>query len=231
MSSCSCSDDNIRIERETTEWSQYIDTLKHVFQWETEFLHTLGSVTVLVDLPLVKLNKGDLIGRIEFDSKRVYAHFKRPFTHEMETVDRSYFLLQSTSETGLSDITARRIGDISTEVFKKLKAAKTTVTSTGATFKRVTTGTAMTDATVALLTEHDLPGPINPATAWILPNENHRDVLIVTFDEKSKDGLIVIEDKGIWSVSGSTYAWRGIQDLDIVMGFRDDGSLQLDSLK
>jgi hypothetical protein len=128
--------------------------------------------------------------------------------------------------TGLFDFTAKRICDAPSDLFNNLKSALVTTT------KQTDVSTEYSIVQFnQLFPDLDLSKDIDPKTARIFQNENYSDVLIVTFGSESKTGLIIAENSGIWSISGFLYSWSRIQDLDIIMSFRDDGSIKLDTLK
>ncbi len=146
--------------------------------------------------------------------------------------------MSASVDTCLFDFTSKRISDATSELFNKLKSAVTETKRTVCVhtpFNYEYIGSDMDDEIVSLFKEvfkgFDFYDSINQYKTWISLNENHSDVIIVTFDETNKNGLIVIENKGVYYISGSTYSWRGVQDLDLYISFREDGSLQLDSLK
>jgi len=137
--------------------------------------------------------------------------------------------------TGLFDVTAMRIGDLSSADFKELKEnGITKVTTTGEPFKWVHTGTALKPEHLKILDAFNaiLPQKIIPEDAWLQLNENCSDVLIFSFSKDSRYGIVIVEDHGVWVVEGKEYAWRGLQGLDLLPGWADDKkTLTLDSLK
>jgi hypothetical protein len=111
-------------------------------------------------------------------------------------------------DTRLFGFVAERIGDVSSELFAKLIAAETKVTVTGGFLSRKCEGTPMEDDTVKLFQDWKLPEKIDPKTAWVRKADNYCNVLVVTFSDKSTNGLLIIEEEGVWSVCGGEYPWR-----------------------
>lgn len=131
------------------------------------------------------------------------------------------------------DCTTKRIGECSSGTFQDFKNAQTRLTMKGTPFNWTTeVEVPMATATLKLFDGLDMPEKIDAKDAWIRPNENVSDVMIVTFNDKSKNGLIVIDGKGIWSVTvNDGIPWRAWQSCDLVPLFGPDGSIQFDSLK
>ena len=147
--------------------------------------------------------------------------------HDRHKAKTTVYIVPSATDTGLFGCMATRIGDVSSELFTLLKNAETKVRPVG----RMREGSPMTEDTVQLFKIWNVHGLIDPNTAWITTNNNCNDVLVVTYNNTSNNGLLFIENKGVWSVSGSNYPWRTMQDLDLLPSFRDDGTVKLESLK
>jgi hypothetical protein len=144
--------------------------------------------------------------------------------------------------TGLLDIMAIRIStlknirdkEVPANWFELLSQAETKTTSTGNSFEgtRVVIRSPMSDATIGLFSDLiTVPFKFTSAS-WILRSENYSDVLVVGFTPEAKEGLVVIQDRGVWAVSSAEYVWLEVQGLDLVFSVSEDNNkLALDCLK
>jgi hypothetical protein len=135
-------------------------------------------------------------------------------------------------DTGLFRFTARRVVDCTQAQFDALKKRVNVLLPRDADappFSR-RRYTQMDVDTQNLLRGFSLPEDVTDK-ARLQPNENCSDVLVLSFDDQSHSGALIIADRGVWTIAGGEYPWRMAQDVDILPSFRDDGSVQLDALK
>ena len=143
-------------------------------------------------------------------------------------------------ETGLFNLKARFLSTLHDDIFDSLKEAETKITlKTENTKARlilhssIRVGSDLSENTKALLILHTPKAfhSLFSNETWIQMNENASDVIILSFDIKSKEGLIFIKEIGIWYVVNFEYTWRSLQDLDLIVSVNDEKILKLESLK
>ena len=136
-------------------------------------------------------------------------------------------------DTGLFDVKAKYLTTISNEDFTTLSQhlTKIHVTDKG-TFRAKLIGESLhSDAFAVLSKITECPISINRDTVWVQKNENYSDVLIITFDQQNKNGLVIIKEIGVYYISGQQHSWRNLQMFDLFVTVRKDNTLELDSLK
>lgn len=131
--------------------------------------------------------------------------------------------------TGFFGFKSRLASKLNKKLFSKLKC--TTVKRSGSTFKgdykveysRLDPSVTEVFRECGLL--HVSKG-INEtdfsSTSRLEPNENFKDVLVFTYDDKMTRGWVFIEDQGIYEIWAGEYPWRQIQEVDIVFSFEDE---------
>jgi hypothetical protein len=135
--------------------------------------------------------------------------------------------------TGLFDLYATRVGEITDEEFDELKTnGLTEMTRSGPWFKRITTGSDPKVKHLQIVCRFTAveAGASSTDTPWLQRNENYSNVLIFSHNAKATNGLVIVKDKGVWKVEGKTYPWRTMQEFDLLLHI-NDGVLGLESLK